>query len=42
VPGELKMVDHQKGGLWTRIERKTWKLNEAFDDDLLSKRNLDK
>jgi outer membrane lipoprotein-sorting protein len=42
VPGELKMVDHQKGGMWTRITTKTWKLNEAFADDLLSKRNLDK
>jgi hypothetical protein len=42
VPGELKMIDHQKGGMWTRITRKSWKLNEAFADDLLSKRNLDK
>jgi outer membrane lipoprotein-sorting protein len=42
VPGELKMVDHQKGGLSTRITRRTWKLNEDFADDLLSKRSLDK
>ena len=42
VPGELKMIDHSKGGLWTRITMRSWKLNEEFSDDLLSKRNLDK
>jgi hypothetical protein len=42
VPGELKMIDHSKGGLWTRITMREWKLNEAFGDDLLSKRNLDR
>jgi len=42
VPGELKMTDHSKGGLWTRITMRNWKLNEEFSEDLLSKRNLDK
>lgn len=42
VPGELKMVDHQKGEMSTRMIRKMWKLNESFADDLLSKRSLDK
>ena len=42
VPGALKMIDHSKGGLWTLITNKTWKLDEAVDDNLLSKRTLDK
>jgi hypothetical protein len=42
VPGEHMMIDHGKGGLWTRLTRRTWKLNESFSDDLLSKRSLDK
>lgn len=42
VPGELKMVDHTKNGMWTTIARKKWKLNESFSDDLLSKRNLER
>jgi hypothetical protein len=42
VPGELKMVDHQKGGMWTKITTKTWKLNQKLSDDLFSKRTLEK
>ena len=41
-PTELKMVDHTKGGMWTKITRKSWKLNEKLSDDLFSKRNLEK
>ncbi len=40
VPRELKMVDHAKGGMWTRITTRVWKLNESVDDGLLSKRTL--
>lgn len=42
TPGERKMVDHTKGGLWTRMIRKTWKTNPDLSDDLFSKRNLEK
>jgi outer membrane lipoprotein-sorting protein len=40
TPGELKMVDHTKGGLWTKMTRKKWKVNEPMSDDLFSKRSL--
>lgn len=40
TPGELKMVDHTRGGMWTRIVRKSWKVNEAIPDDVFSKRSL--
>ena len=42
TPGERKMVDHKKAGLWTKLIRKTWKVNESMSDDLFSKRNLEK
>jgi Outer membrane lipoprotein-sorting protein len=42
TPGELKMVDHGKGGMTTTITRKAWKLNQKLSDDLFSKRNLEK
>ena len=42
APGELVMVDHAKGGLTTRITRKSWQVNQDIPDHLLSKRNLDK
>jgi outer membrane lipoprotein-sorting protein len=42
TPGELKMVDHTKGGLWTKMVRKSWKVNTDLSDDLFSKRNLEK
>jgi outer membrane lipoprotein-sorting protein len=41
-PLELKMVDHTKGGHWTKMIRKAWKLNEPLSDDLFSKRSLEK
>jgi Outer membrane lipoprotein-sorting protein len=39
-PRELKMTDHTKGGHWTKLIRKKWKVNEAMSDDLFSKRSL--
>lgn len=42
TPEELKMVDHTKGGHWTKMIRKAWKVNEAMSDNLFSKRNLEK
>jgi outer membrane lipoprotein-sorting protein len=42
APGELKMVDHSKGGHYTKLNLKAWKVNESLSDDLFSKRNLEK
>lgn len=42
TPGELKMVDHMKGGLWTKMVRKSWKLNGEISDEIFSKRSLEK
>ncbi len=42
TPMELKMVDHAKGGHWTKFTTKVWKVNENLSDDLFSKRNLEK
>lgn len=42
TPGELKMVDHTKSGLTTKMTRKKWKVNESIADDVFSKRNLEK
>lgn len=42
TPMTLKMVDHSKGGLWTKFTTKTWKVNAELSDDLFSKRNLEK
>jgi outer membrane lipoprotein-sorting protein len=39
---EDKMVDNTKGGAWTKMIRKTWKVNEALSDDLFTKRALEK
>jgi outer membrane lipoprotein-sorting protein len=39
--GEQKMTDNT-GGAWTRLTRKTWKVNPEISDDLFSKRNLEK
>ena len=39
---EQKMVDNTKSGTWTKMIRKTWKVNEAMSDDLFSKRSLEK
>lgn len=39
TPGELKMVDNIKGN-WTKLVRKTWKVNESISDDVFSQRNL--
>jgi hypothetical protein len=38
---EQKMVDNTKSGAWTKMVRKTWKLNEAMSDDLFSKSALE-
>lgn len=40
TPGELKMVDHTKAGLTTKLTRKKWKVNEEMSDELFSKRAL--
>lgn len=41
TPTTLKMVDHTKN-LTTTMTRKKWKVNESINDDLFSKRNLEK
>lgn len=41
TPGTLKMVDHTKN-LTTTMVRKKWKVNETINDDVFSKRNLEK
>lgn len=41
TPGALKMVDHTKN-LTTTMTRKKWEVNKAINDDLFSKRNLEK
>lgn len=40
-PGELKMVDHTKGGLSTVLTRKAWKANPEIPDSKFSKRALE-
>jgi hypothetical protein len=42
TPMTLKMVDHSKGGHWTKFVTKEWKVNTELSDDLFSKRNLEK
>jgi hypothetical protein len=42
TPKDHKMVDHQKGGHFTRLLRKTWKVNEPIPDEIFSKRSLEK
>lgn len=42
TPAEQKMIDQTKGGMWTKLARKAWKVNEAMSDDLFSKRSLEK
>jgi len=42
TPMTLKMVDHSKGGHWTKFTTKEWKVNTDLSDDLFSKRNLEK
>lgn len=42
TPRELKMVDHSKGGHYTRMIRKEWKVNQTIEDSVFSKRNLEK
>jgi len=39
---EDKMVDNTKNGAWTKMVRKTWKVNESISDDAFSKRALEK
>jgi hypothetical protein len=38
---EQKMEDHTKGA-WTKMIRKSWKVNAELSDDVFSKRNLEK
>jgi len=40
TPGERKMVDDTKAGVWTKLVRKKWKVNEPTPDDLFTKANL--
>ncbi|NUQ72724.1 MAG: outer membrane lipoprotein-sorting protein [Polyangiaceae bacterium] len=42
TPSEMKMVDHTKGGHWTRLMRTAWKVNESIADEVFSKRSLEK
>lgn len=42
APSERKMIDHGKGGAWTKLLRKKWKVDESIADDLFSKKNLEK
>ena len=39
TPGQLMMVDNLRGS-WTRITRKTWKVNAEISDDVFSTRSL--
>ncbi|APR76307.1 Outer membrane lipoprotein-sorting protein [Minicystis rosea] len=39
TPGELKMTDNAKGN-WTKLVRKSWKVNENISDDVFSQRSL--
>ena len=39
--GDDKMVDNTRSGAWTRMVRRTWKVNETLSDDLFSKRSLE-
>jgi hypothetical protein len=39
---EQKMVDNVKGGAWTQLARKTWKVNEPMADELFTRRALEK
>jgi len=42
TPTEMKMVDHTKGGHWTKLTRKAWKVNDSIADEVFSKRSLEK
>ena len=39
-PGVMKMLDHTSNGHWTKLVRKTWKLNSGISDRVFSKRHL--
>ncbi len=41
TPAELKMTINASG-LWTKMARKSWKVNEPLGDDLFTKRSLEK
>jgi hypothetical protein len=41
TPAELKMTINSSG-LWTKMARKAWKVNESLGDDLFTKRSLEK
>lgn len=38
--GEQKMTDNTKSGAWTKMVRKSWKVNPNLSDEMFSKRNL--
>jgi hypothetical protein len=38
-PGEIKIVDNTKGH-WTKLIRKSWKVNEIISDDVFTTRSL--
>src|SRR5882672_3799642 len=42
VPTEIKMVDHTKEDCWTRLLRKSVKVNEPIPDDVFTKEKLKK
>jgi hypothetical protein len=42
TPVEMKMIDHTKGGHWTKLARKEWKVNQSIADEVFSKRSLEK
>lgn len=39
---EQKMVAHARGGAWTQMARRTWKVNEPMSDELFTKRALER
>ena len=39
TPGEIKIVDNTKGN-WTKLIRKSWKVNETIADDLFTTRSI--
>lgn len=42
TPTEQKMVENARNGAWTRMVRKTWRVNEAISDGVFSKRALER
>lgn len=40
LPKRQKMVDHTKGGKWSKLDLDEWKINPSLSDSMFSKRNL--